>query len=369
MRFHRLTPRIATSTVCVVLGACSSSSSSSTTGTDAGLDAHMNVETGGGLDTGADVVGQPEAGGQDAGGETGSEAGVPEAGAPDAAPEAAAGPCNLSKPFGAPVRLNSANAADSLTYPTTGIWLSPDEMTAYISTVRADAGLSSGHIYVAVRTMLTDSFGPILPMPAVNGNMGYDEFPTVTANALTMIFASTRANYLQPPDLYIATRPNTVVNFGTPTLLASVDSPFLETSPTLSPDGQTLYFQSTRTNMQSDIFVATNGASGYTVVTGSSPVAAVNDPTANDGTPVISADGLTLYYSSNRAGAYQVYVATRASTSAAFGAPQAVTEVNAPAVGDRWPEYISADGCRLYGSGVLSGGGGNFSVWLATRPQ
>jgi hypothetical protein len=363
MPLPRLTPWIATSTACVVLGACSSSSSSSTTSSDAGQDAQLNAETGGGQDASADVVGQSEAGGQDAGVDA---VGQSEAGGQDAA----TGACNVSKPFGAPVRLNSANDTDSLTYPTTGIWLSPDELIAYISTVRADAGLSSGHIYVAVRTMLTDSFGAISPLPGVNGNMGYDELPTLTANAHTIIFASSRANYLQPPDLYIATRPNTVVNFGTPAPLTSINSSAVDTSPSLSPDGQTLYFQSSQTNMQSDIFVATNGASGYSLVTTSSPVAAVNDPAANDGNPVISADGLTLYFSSNRGGGtYQVYVATRASTSAAFGTPQAVAEVNAPSVGDRWPQFISADGCRLYGGGVLSGGGADFSVWVATRPQ
>ncbi len=285
---------------------------------------------------------------------------------PDAgsdASDAAAPACDTSKPFGAPVVLASIDSPD----PEGSIWLSPDEKIAYVGTVRADSGVSSGHIFVAVRNDLTDSFGPLTPLPGLAGP-GYDESASLTNDALTIVFDSTRDSTSSPADLFIATRINTQVNFGTPTAIASLNSSSTDVEPNISGDGSTLYFSSNRDNSQYDIFVATKGGSGYSIVTTGSPVAALNDAQANEGSPVPSADGLTMYFSTNKNGPYAVYVATRATTSDAFGTPKEVTEVNSNA-GDRYPQFISSDGCRLYGSGTVSGGPGSLDVWVATKPK
>jgi hypothetical protein len=308
---------------------------SSSGGNDAGPDAANDVVT---SDTGA----------QDAGGDVS---------------DAAAAACDPTKPFGAPAVLTSIDTAD----PEGSIWLSPDEKIAYVGTVRADSGVSSGHIFVAVRADLTDSFGPLTPLPGLAG-AGYDESPSLTPDALTLVFDSNRAATSSPSDLFIATRINTVVNFGTPTALATLNSVNTDVQPNISGDGNTIYFASNRNNTQYDLFAATKGGSGYSIVTTSSPVAALNDAQANEGDPVPTADGLTMYYSTNKAGPYAVWVATRATTSDAFGSAKAVTEVNASAA-DRFPTFISNDGCRLYGSGTVANGPGSLDVWVATKPK
>lgn len=47
-----------------------------------------------------------------------------------------------------------------------------------------------------------------------------------------------------------------------------------------------------------------------------------------DSSPELTSDGLTVYFASNRAGSYDIFVATRSSTSSMWGAPAPVPELN-----------------------------------------
>lgn len=271
--------------------------------------------------------------------------------------------CDPAKPFGSPVALSSIDTPN----PEGTVWLSEDEKIAYVGTVRADSGVSSGHIFVGVRADLTDSFGALTPLPGLAG-AGYDESPSLTPDALSLVFDSTRAAPQQPADLFVAKRINTVVNFGAPTALTALNSPNTDVQPDISPDGKTLYFASNRNNTQYDLFVATDSGSGFALVPANSPVTALNGAMTNEGNPVPTRDGLTMYFSSNRNGSYRVFVATRASKADAFGAPTELTQLNSSA-GDTYPQFISPDGCRLYGAGIIAGGPGSLDVWVATKPK
>jgi hypothetical protein len=73
--------------------------------------------------------------------------------------------------------------------------------------------------------------------------------------------------------------------------------------------------------------------------------------TESDGRPVLSADGLTLYFASERAahgghGGLDIWVATRASDKDPFGPGSLVEELATP--GADYPGFLSTDGCRLY---------------------
>jgi hypothetical protein len=67
---------------------------------------------------------------------------------------------------------------------------------------------------------------------------------------------------------------------------------------------------------------------------------------------VISADGLSLYFASNRAGSQgstnssDVWVARRQTKADAFGTPTNVAELSSP--DEDIPSWLSADGCRMY---------------------
>lgn len=72
----------------------------------------------------------------------------------------------------------------------------------------------------------------------------WDSQPTMSADGNTIIFASTRENGFGNADLYVITR-NKFGDWGAASNLGGViNTPFTEKSPFLSPDGKTLYFTS-----------------------------------------------------------------------------------------------------------------------------
>jgi hypothetical protein len=94
----------------------------------------------------------------------------------------------------------------------------------------------------------------------------------------------------------------------------------------------------------------------------------INSP-ENDGTPSISADGLSLYFNSQRSGGYghfDVWVTTRDTIDGVWGEPVNLgPTVNSPA-SDHCPS-ISADGRMLFFMSNREGGHGAFDIWLTTR--
>lgn len=73
-----------------------------------------------------------------------------------------------------------------------------------------------------------------------------------------------------------------------------------------------------------------------------------------DMAPVPTPDGLGLYFASDRAGTFDVWLARRAQADAPFGAPAPVAELSTAE--SESPSWLSADGCRLYlarGNSVL----------------
>ena len=100
-------------------------------------------------------------------------------------------------------------------------------------------------------------FGPAELVPGVN-SASDDGQPNLRRDGLELFFYSTRPAGAAPPDLYVATRPSTSAPWSTPVNLGSnINSAAGETRPSLSWDGTTLYFGSTREGGAANIFVST----------------------------------------------------------------------------------------------------------------
>lgn len=110
-----------------------------------------------------------------------------------------------------------------------------------------------------------------------------------------------------------------------PQLVPGVNSGSTESDPSITPDRLTIVFTSTRLNGTEDIFIGTRAttADSFTAV----PITVLNDPTADDHSPEISADGATLYFTSDRVAAnnFDVYISTR--SGAAWTAPTVVPQL------------------------------------------
>ncbi len=95
----------------------------------------------------------------------------------------------------------------------------------------------------------------------------------------------------------------------------------------------------------------------------------VNTPTS-DGSPHISPDGLSLYFSSGRSGGsggHDLYVSSRGTPDAEWETPVNLgSTVNGSA--DDWAPSLSPDGLELFFTSKRPGGPGGFSdIWVTTR--
>lgn len=80
---------------------------------------------------------------------------------------------------------------------------------------------------------------------------GSNNRPTVTHDGLTMFFDSTRPGGLGGPDLYVASRASTMQAFGPAVALAELNAPGFDARPSMSWNGEELYFSSDRTGSES----------------------------------------------------------------------------------------------------------------------
>ena len=96
-------------------------------------------------------------------------------------------------------------------------------------------------------------------------------------------------------------------------------------------------------------------------------------PTVNsssyDSDMSISADGLSLYFTSDRpggSGSYDIWVATRETTQDPWGEPVNLGPTVNSSDWDHTP-FISGDGSTLYFSSNRPGGSGHVDIWFTTR--
>jgi hypothetical protein len=305
---------------------------------------------GGGSDGGADQIDASDA--SDA-----SDAGV--------ATDAGDGPapaCDPSKPFGAPTALDDLNSTAS----DSSLAFSSDSLTAYVSSGRSPT-VGGFDLFAFTRTAVGQSFAN--PMPLANVNTVDDErSPRPTADGLKLFYFTNHAS-AGAYDIAVATRATVLTAFGAGAPLAVVNSDAGEVDPFLTKDEAHLYFASDRAG----------GLQGYDIyVSDFTPSGSLNTPrlvaelssTGNDGNPVLSDDGLTVFISSDRGGNGDIWVAHRTSTSDGFGTPTAVAELNTTSLD--FPILLSSDGCTLYlGSSRTAGTAGRtgYDLFVATRPR
>ena len=147
------------------------------------------------------------------------------------------------------------------------------------------------------------------------------------------------------------TRSTPTGTFGSVTSL-SVNQLYIDRDPFFAP-GQSALFFAREQSSAVDLYSST-----YSGGTFATPVilANVNHPTTEDRKPVLSRDGLRLYFKGRRLavshpnvnsdGDGDIYLAERTSTSASFGTPTLISILNS--TGIDFPTAISADGCSLF---------------------
>jgi hypothetical protein len=312
----------------------------------------------GGRDLGsAGGSGGSSAGGSAGGGEAGSPGGGGAGGAGGAGGPIAS--CDLTKPFGAPTVVPNINSSSD----DAGASLA-DDLTLYLCSNRP-GGAGDYDLYVATRPSVTDAFATPQPLTGINTSVA-ELWPRVTSDELTMFYYQHTSS--AGGEIFLTSRSSVAAAFAPGVPLAQVNlSDSDQSDLSIWRDGETLYFDSNRAGSLGgfDIYSSTRRADGSY---GTAQAVSELNTTGQDSNPVVTQDGLTIYWGSDRNGAAarHIWTATRASTADPFSNLAVVPELNSSYVD--YPTWISSDGCHIYITTTRPGGPGAQDIWEAMRP-
>jgi Tol biopolymer transport system component len=244
--------------------------------------------------------------------------------------------------------------------------LSWDELTIYFHS-KNTSGVSQ--LLFARRSSIDEDFGT--PAVLANVNSGLQEAqPMVAKSDLTLYFVSDRDGN---DNLYAASR---VVGgdpganpFTDPRPLLNLNSSVSDQAPFLSADASELWFTTDQPTASSPFRIFRAAGPAFNA---GAAVAELDTAGANI-SPTLSADGLTVYFGSDRAGTLgqrDIWFAKRAGPGASFGTVASASTLNVAlnSAGDDLPSWVSADDCRLYLTSSRPGLGGS-DIYLAQRPK
>jgi Tol biopolymer transport system component len=213
----------------------------------------------------------------------------------------------VSDPWDPPVNLGpTINSSSTETNNTPSI--SADGLTLYFSSWQTDGpGKIKMDLCKATRQTIDDQWAaPENLGPTINSSV-LDWSPTISADGLLLVFSSDRPGGIGKTDLWMTRRSTTDGHWSEPVNLGPpVNSPDIEATPSISADGLLLFFQSTRPGGYGgpvDIWVAMRPTTEANWGTPANLGPVINT-WGFDGTPSISADGSTLYFASNRLDGY-----------------------------------------------------------------
>jgi len=172
-------------------------------------------------------------------------------------------------------------------------------------------------------------------------------------------------------DLWVTKRASKDEPWGEPVNLGSVvNSTYNDATPSVSADGLLLFFLSNRPDGHGgeDIYVSKRETidSEWSAPVNLGP--AVNSSAA-EVAPNISADGCTLYFGSNRSGGSgqeDIWVSRRKSRDNTWSLAENLGPIINTSIGERRP-CISADDLTLFWHSRRSGGYGMYDLWMAKR--
>jgi hypothetical protein len=229
--------------------------------------------------------------------------------------------------YGTPTKVPNVNSSANDAEPQ----ISRDGLELYFVSNRADSqGESSDNIWVARRSTFKDPWSAPIKLDAPVNTTGTENAPSLSADGLELYFSNSW--FSDPANLYVSTRASRADPWGQPVKAGPpVNSAYKQDCPCISADGLSLYFMSNRPGgtsnpTNSDIFVATRPTKdapwGEPEILG---------PNVNSNeyeyTPWISPDGLSLFFSRGYSHAH-IWVCRRESTTDPWGPAEFFMPVN-----------------------------------------
>ncbi|HEU0033525.1 MAG TPA: hypothetical protein VFQ53_22995 [Kofleriaceae bacterium] len=259
--------------------------------------------------------------------------------------------CDPTKTFGTPTLVEAVNSSND----ETAFSLTRDEQTAFVGRV-FQPPISTAQIFVSHRGNDGKFAAPTMDeTSSLNGTGGDEYSPSPVADGLTLYFHRQDTAQIA---IHAASRTDATATFAVDSVVTAGTSGIVNAlSPTISDDGQTLYW------LDFGDFKLRSATRGGTPTIFNPPTLA---STVDMGAaPVLTSDELTMFYTQGNA--TDILVSTRATKTDAFGIGIPVENVNSAA--QDMPVWLTRDGCVLYLASTRSGGLGGFDLWEAHRPQ
>ena len=249
-----------------------------------------------------------------------------------------------------------------------GPYLTADGQYVYYTRLEEERGFIHEDIYCALKT--NNGFAEGKPLGStINTFEGAEGSVCISSSGKYLFFtAYDRPDGVGNADIYIARKVDDkwerANNMGTP-----INTPGFDGSPSLSADGRTLFFSSVRSGGlgQRDIWMTTlkpDGGWNTPVNMGDS----INTP-FNDESPYIHPDGKTLYFSSNGRpgmGNYDLYVSNKLPNGKWSKAKNLGYPINTS--GYEVSIFVTTDGGTAYYSSELKGGYGQMDIYKFDMP-
>ncbi|MBN2315601.1 MAG: PD40 domain-containing protein, partial [Sedimentisphaerales bacterium] len=230
---------------------------------------------------------------------------------------------------------------------------------------------------VAKVTKADFTFGePVNLGPTVNSSSG-DALDFISYDGLKMYFDSRRSGGYGNWDIWLSTRGATDDDWDDPVNLGpTINTSQAETCAYISADGLELYFSSYNRPGgygNYDIWVSRRETIDDDWGEPENLGLSVNSSKI-DGGPFLTADGLELYFYSQRSGGYgsdDIWVSRRATKDDPWGEPENLGPIVNSSASESLP-FLSYDGLLLlfsedYYGPFRSGGLGNVDMWMSRR--
>ena len=229
--------------------------------------------------------------------------------------------------WSAPVPEAAINALQA----DTGPCLSPDGLTLYFASFRPNASATNNwEIWSSTRTAVGQPWSTPVQEIALGGP-GTDDSPTMSSDGLEILFGRNETGITASFDILRATRPTTASPWGTPAPVTELNSASADSAPSITGDLQEVFFLSTGwgnpSGANNSIFVATRP---NPLVPFGTPTLVVEFSNANTHRDVeVSLDGLTITFTEFVSPRLKVFYSERLTRTSAWSPPVALTEFDA----------------------------------------
>lgn len=195
-----------------------------------------------------------------------------------------------------PILIPGLNSAWEDAHPT----MTADLLRICFSSNRP-GGKGLADIWCAERSNASGTFSTPVNQSALN-TWGEDWMPALTRTGHELYFSSTGLGGQGGHDIFVATWDPAIQRYGSPVPVAGVNSAWHDSGPALSPDGQTLFFNSTRPAITTGENILQAQRIGSGAAFGNIGSISAANGNAFDQEPGPSADLQHLLFCSNRAG-------------------------------------------------------------------